>query len=212
MTRTEAIQWCQSKLGQAMDYALLPTVFRSRQSLVALLKSNFRMSAKMLGACNNFKILDSIISLNAVNMMNDLITTKNSAKVLLHDKAMFSNLSISGTGMFGFVNMNIPTSHNPSPLPSGMMSGVFFNKLLMTFATTKDILAILVTLIVSKLCLTIITAKTTFSRLVVAFTRTCSLLRTRSCILARGGLVFVRTHITNVYHYNIIAHNAWRSK
>lgn len=72
--------------------------------------SRSMVDSRMRRAVSNFQILDAIISLNSIDMMNNLSAGKESFDRLFNNKSMFSYIPVSvNFGMEWFSNKDVST-------------------------------------------------------------------------------------------------------
>lgn len=88
----------------------------------------------MSGLIGKFKILNSIVSLNFIQMMNNLFRSKVSSKMFFHNQTMLSNISISINKRVGWTPYHsVPTiSHHLSSFPMRV-----FASLKLSFTVTR---------------------------------------------------------------------------
>lgn len=128
----------------------------------------------MFSPVSYHQVLNPIVGSILVNVVDYFLWLKGSAYEL------FNNFSVTRSSMF----------------PVRVVPGVAILKLRLAFTTTKNLLALLVAFVISKLFETVIANKKAFSRFVVAVTGTKP-----SSLGGRSSKLF-RALFANIFHQN----------
>lgn len=156
------------------------------------------MNYNMLRSRNNLKVFQSVVSLGAINVMNNLFRSQVATNRRLNNESMLSDVTrLASEWMSRVVDQDMTTTRKTnSTLPVRMVYSS--GPLAKTLIGTKNISRLLMAFVVPKTCSALGALKNSFPRFVVAFPTA------KPGPIRRWRFESTFTYLTSVIHIGII--------